>query len=132
MQAPVEESSITGINVTPLVDIILVVLIIFMATAPMISRRALKVDIPKAARHERAATEALQVVLNASREIFLSGQRVTQQELALALARHVRADEGVHVTLAADKSIAYGEVVGLLDAVRGAGVKRIGLEVQRR
>ena len=80
-----EDSAITGINVTPLVDIILVVLIIFMATAPLIHNRAMKVDLPKAAQHERAATEALQVVYNAQREISLSGKRVTEEQLGAEL-----------------------------------------------
>lgn len=132
MHSSSDESAITGINVTPLVDIILVVLIIFMATAPMISRRVLKVDVPKAARHERAATEALQIVYNAAKEISLSGTKMTSEELARALARQVSFNENLHVTLSADRILAYGDIVALLDVVRGAGVRRIGLEVSRK
>jgi biopolymer transport protein ExbD len=132
MQSSADEGYITAINVTPLVDILLVVLIIFMATAPLIHRRAIKVDVPKAAHNERAATEALQLVYNARREIFLSGQKVSPEELARVLAGFAHSDPDVHVSLSADKSISYGDVVGLLDIARGAGVKRIGLEVARK
>ena len=125
-----DEGAITAINVTPLVDIILVVLIIFMATAPLIQRRAIKVDVPKATHHDRSATEAVQIVMNEKRETFLEGKKVDAGELSKALQRHVMASPGVHVTLSADKALAYGEIVGLLDLVRGSGVKKIGLEVR--
>lgn len=127
-----DEGPITAINVTPLVDIILVVLIIFMATAPLIHRRAIKVDVPKASHHERAATEALQIVFNAQREVFLSGKKVTTEELARLMAGFVASDPAVHVSMSADRGVPYGEIIGLLDIVRGAGVKRIGLEVARK
>lgn len=127
-----DENAITGINVTPLVDIILVVLIIFMATAPLIQKRAVKVDVPKAAHHERAATEALQVVFNERRELTLAGKAVSREELARSLAARVAYESGVHVTLAADKALPYGEIMGILDVVRGSGVKKIGLEVRAK
>ena len=132
MQADNDEGPITAINVTPLVDIILVVLIIFMATAPLIQRRVLKVDVPKAAHHERAATEALQIVFNAKREIQLSGKPVSPQQLSAYLSRAVASEPELHVTMSADRGLAYGEIVGLLDLVRGAGVRKIGLEVVRK
>jgi biopolymer transport protein ExbD len=125
-----DDSAITGINVTPLVDIILVVLIIFMATAPLIHNRAMKVDLPKAAQHERAATEALQVVYNAQREISLSGQRMTQEQLGVALRALVARSADLRVALRADRNLPYGDIVQLLDVVRGAGVHKIGLEVK--
>ncbi|MFA6002756.1 MAG: biopolymer transporter ExbD [Elusimicrobiota bacterium] len=127
-----DDSAITGINVTPLVDIILVVLIIFMATAPLIHNRAMKVDLPKSSQHEKAATEALQVMLNAQREIYLSGKRVTAEELGRTLKGLCAASEDVRVALRADQVIPYGEIVAILDVVRGAGVRKIGLEVKPR
>ena len=132
MQASNDEASITSINVTPLVDILLVVLIIFMATAPMISRRALKVDVPKAAHNETTATEAMQVVFDGKRQLFLAGKPTTQPELSAALARNVAAHSDLHVTFSADKTLPYGEIVGILDLIRGAGVKKLGLEVKSK
>ncbi|MCX5797731.1 MAG: biopolymer transporter ExbD [Elusimicrobia bacterium] len=127
-----DDGPITAINVTPLVDIILVVLIIFMATAPLIHNRAMKVDLPKAAQHERAATEALQVVYNAQREISLSGKRVTEAQLGVELRSLVARSADLRVSLRADRNLPYGEIVQLLDVVRGAGVHKIGLEVKAK
>lgn len=127
-----DERAITDINVTPLVDIILVVLIIFMATAPIISRRAIKVDVPQAELHERTATEALQIVMDGDKKIYLSGNEVTFDNLRVLLSRHVAAQASVPVTLSAERTLAYEEIVNLLDVIRSAGVKKIGLEVRNR
>jgi biopolymer transport protein TolR len=127
-----DDAAITGINVTPLVDIILVVLIIFMATAPMIARRAIKVDMPKAAKHEKAATEAVQVAFKGNRELYLQGKVRTREQLASDLSGAVKGQPDLHVTFMADRTLAYGEIVEILDIVRGAGVRKIGLEVQRK
>lgn len=123
-----DNGAITGINVTPLVDIILVVLIIFMATAPMIQNRSVKVDLPKAQQAERSATEALDVTLTAERKLLLQGKPMTQDQIVRQLL--VVPDRAV--LLSADKSIPYGEVIALLDSIRSAGVKRIGLQVKAR
>jgi biopolymer transport protein ExbD len=127
-----DDGAITAINVTPFVDIILVVLIIFMATAPIIARRAIKVDVPKAAHHDRAATEAKAIVYTAQKELLLEGKKVSPDELKSALSAGTRADPDLHITLSADKGIAYGDIVGILDLIRGAGVRKIGLEVSRK
>jgi biopolymer transport protein ExbD len=127
-----DEAAITGINVTPLVDIILVVLIIFMATAPLIHNRAMKVDLPKAAKHEKAATEAVQVVYNAQKELTLSGRRVTEAQLGAELAALVSREADIRVALRADRNLSYGDIVQILDLVRGAGVHKIGLEVKAK
>ena len=124
------EGPITAINVTPLVDIILVVLITFMATAPLIQRRAMKVDVPQASHHEKTATEALKVTLDAKRELAVNGTPIKLEDLKARLARTVQTQPELHVTLGADKTLPYGEVVAVIDAVRGAGVKKLGLEVR--
>ena len=132
MRAELGEDAITGINITPLVDVVLVVLIIFMATAPMIARRALKVDLPKASKSDKVATEALPITLDGSRRLAIGGRSVSLDELRKLLAAAVAARPDQAVTLSADQALAYGEVAELLDAVRSAGVRKVGLEVRRK
>lgn len=126
------DEPITGINVTPLVDIVLVLLIIFMAVAPAISSRAVKVEVPKVAASDKAATEALPVALDGKRALTLSGRPTTIEELKKVLAVAVKESPNQAVTLAADKTIPYGEVAELLDAIRSSGVRKVGLEVRRK
>jgi biopolymer transport protein ExbD len=126
------DGPITGINVTPLVDVVLVVLIIFMATAPMISRRAIRVDVPKVAKSDKSATDALAVALDGKRELTLMGKPVTLDVLKKTLAAAIAARPDQAVSLSADKALPYGDVAELLDAVRSAGIKKVGLEVRRK
>ena len=126
------DGAITGINVTPLVDVILVVLIIFMATAPIIARRAIKLDLPKAAQQEKMATDSLNVALDASRRLTLSGKTVTPEQLKRALTLAVGANAAQPVTVSADRALPYGDVAALLDDIRAAGVRKVGLEVVRK
>ena len=127
-----DDAPITGINVTPLVDVVLVVLIIFMATAPMIARRAIRVEVPKVAKSEKNATDAMAVALNGKHELTLAGKLVTLDLLkkSLSAATAIKPDQAV--TLSADKTLPYGEVAELLDTVRSAGIKKVGLEVRRK
>ena len=122
---------ITGINVTPLVDVILVLLIIFMVTAPMLHRRALHVQIPKASQSERVATQALRVELDGKRRLWLEGKSMILEDLVAELKRRSEREPELPLSLAADQAVPYGEVVALLDRLRASGVKRIGLEVRR-
>ncbi|HXT02249.1 MAG TPA: biopolymer transporter ExbD [Elusimicrobiota bacterium] len=124
--------AITGINVTPLVDVLLVVLIIFMATAPILARRAIKLDLPKAALHEKMATDALSVALDAKHQLTLSGKPVTPEQLKRALTVAVSANAGQPVSVSADRGLSYGDVAALLDDIRSAGVRKVGLEVVRK
>jgi biopolymer transport protein ExbD len=132
MRAGDDDGPITGINVTPLVDVVLVVLIIFMATAPMIARRAIRVDVPRVAKSDKSATDALAVALDGKHELTLSGKRTTLDELKKVLSAAIAAKPEQAITLSADKALPYGEVAELLDAVRSSGIKKVGLEVQRK
>ena len=123
---------VTGINVTPMVDVVLVLLIIFMATAPLLSKRALNVSLPKSSQGEKRATATLQLFFTADRQVVLESEKVTPEALSSALAARLRIDPGLHVSVSADKAIPYGEVVGLLDVVRKAGVKKVALDVSAR
>jgi biopolymer transport protein ExbD len=127
-----DQESITGINVTPLVDVMLVLLIIFMATAPLLQRRAIHVNVPKAAKAERQATETTRIEFNEKKQILLDGKPLIKADLANELKIMVSREPALHVALAADQTIPYGDVVELLDLVKGAGVKRIGLDVRNK
>ncbi|MBK8575144.1 MAG: biopolymer transporter ExbD [Elusimicrobia bacterium] len=123
------EGLITGINVTPLVDVVLVLLIIFMATAPLIAKRALTVNVPRAATGERASA-ALQVTLTADRKILLEKSVFEMAGLSQELKVRLKWEPELRLTLAAEEGLPYGAVVELLDTIRAAGVKRVALEVR--
>jgi biopolymer transport protein ExbD len=128
-QAQQNGKIISGINVTPLVDITLVLLIIFMATSHIIAQRAMKLNLPKAANTAESPTPAVQVMMSADRAITLNGQPVSREALATNLKQMARLDPNLRVTLAADKTVDWDSVAGLLDDVRGAGISRLSAQV---
>ncbi|MBK6879571.1 MAG: biopolymer transporter ExbD [Elusimicrobia bacterium] len=119
---------ITGINVTPLVDVVLVLLIIFMATAPLIARRAVAINVPRAATGERA-TAALRVSYAADRTLLLEKTAFTLVTLAAELKSRRQLEPELNLAVAADAGLPYEAVMELLDTIRGAGVKKVALEV---
>ncbi|HEX4047166.1 MAG TPA: biopolymer transporter ExbD [Elusimicrobiota bacterium] len=128
-QAQQNGKIISGINVTPLVDITLVLLIIFMATSHIIAQRAMKLNLPKAANTAETPTPAVSIMMSADRALTLNGQPVTRDALAINLKQLARLDPNLRVTLAADKSVDWDSVAGILDDVRGAGISRMSAQV---
>src|SRR4029077_13738473 len=124
------EEAIFGINVTPLVDITLVLLIIFMATAHIIVHRSMSLSLPKVANAQTVPTRSIQIALEADKSLRLSNQPVTLQDLSVNLAQMARLDPRLKVTLSADERVSWGDVAAILDAIRGAGITHIATEVQ--
>ena len=127
-----DEEMISGINVTPLVDITLVLLIIFMATAHMIVHRSMNLSLPKLANTQSAPTQTIQIVLEADKSLALNGQKATPQDLGYNLGQMAHLDPSLKVTILADERVSWGDVAGVLDIVRGAGITHIATEVQQK
>ncbi len=124
-----EEESITDLNIAPLVDVILVLLIIFMATAPLIQRRTLSTNVPKVAQSEPKATATTNITIDANRQILLGDTAIQKADLKYQLGIMHKADPLLHIAILADETLPYGEVVEILDLVRGTGIKKVALEV---
>ena len=118
------------INVTPLVDVCLVLLIIFMVVLPTIVN-GLPVHLPNARTGDALSHEALQVTINADRTLYVGANVVRADELADALQR-ARAESNRPVVVRAEKSLEYGDVVRVLDACRTAGFDQVGLGTAKR
>jgi biopolymer transport protein ExbD len=123
--------AITQINVVPLVDIMLVLLIIFMLTASFISTPSIPVQVPKAYTSNPTAAASLSLVLTAKGEIYYSNKLVTRQQLAQTLEKAAALNPELRIVLSADAFAPHGQVVQLLDLARKAGVVKIALAVTR-
>lgn len=122
-----EDGTVTGINVTPLVDIMLVLLIVFMVTARLTAESELKIQLPKTATAASAATPALTVTMDAAGTLRLMRSPVDLNGLVAGLQREAKANPSVRVTVAADGRLPYQNVVDILDSIRKAGVTRVAL-----
>ena len=122
---------VTQINVVPLVDIMLVLLIIFMLTASFISTPTLPVNVPKALSSNPVAPPSQALVLNLQGEIFYRGQKTGRETLAEKLREDSALNPNLRIVLSADAAVPHGRVVELLDLVRQAGVSKIALGVAK-
>jgi biopolymer transport protein ExbD len=124
------DEPIFGINVTPLVDITLVLLIIFMATAHVIVHRSMNLSLPKVVNAQTVPTQSIQVALEADKTLRLNNQPVALADLSVNLGQMAKLDPSLKVTLSADERVSWGDVAAILDAIRGAGITHIATEVQ--
>ena len=125
------DEGIVGINVTPLVDIVLVLLIIFMVTAKLIVSKSVPLDLPKAASGSEVQT-VFSVVLLADASMQVDSKAVPNDDALLPLARAAREKNGpdLRAVIKADSSVPHGRVIHVLDLLKQAQVARIAFGVQ--
>ncbi len=116
------------INVTPLVDVMLVLLIIFMVTAPMLTQ-GLDVSLPEAEgkSFELASNNPVKVTITAVGAVYVDGTAVGADNLELTLGPVLRAKKVKRALLEADQGVPYGRVVAVLDVMNRAGVQQLGM-----
>jgi biopolymer transport protein ExbD len=129
-----DDDEITGINVTPLVDVMLVLLIVFMVTSTYIVQQSIQVQLPKADTGESTPhTKNLAFVIDKAGAIFLDGKPIRLEDIAARVKAERAGDEKVQLQalVAADKDTPHGFVVGLIDAVRRQGITDLAINVER-
>ena len=115
------------INVTPLVDVMLVLLVIFMVTAPMM-QQGVQVNLPKAdTRAMTPAEEAVVVSVDKSGKVFIDKEEIPAGELRKRLSELFVSRAKKEVFLKADAGVPYGEVVRTMADIKGAGIERLGM-----
>lgn len=128
---PEDDDVIAAINITPFVDIILVVLIIFMVTATTIVKSSIKVQLPEAATGEATDSKSLGLALTTDGQLLLDGNP-TDSEGVRAAIREARAGSAEVVCLvAADKAVAHGRLVWLIDLIRSEGVGKFAINIDK-
>jgi biopolymer transport protein TolR len=129
MQINKPKSYVAEINVTPFVDVMLVLLIIFMISAPMM-KEGMKVDLPEAQARALGESQDLVVTIGSNKVIDINGSPVElgRLEMVLSQIKEQRSVEAVY--LQADKGIPYGFVVQVMSVIRSSGLTKIGLVTQ--
>lgn len=121
------EKLLSEINVTPLVDVMLVLLIIFMVAAPML-QMGIDVNLPRVqAKSVEVGEEKLVITINSNREIFLNKMKIPVDGLTPKLSAIFQHRLDREVFLRADKSVPYGFVVEVMAEIRKSGVDRLGM-----
>jgi TolR protein len=118
--------ALAEINVTPLVDVMLVLLIIFMVTAPMM-QRGIDVALPQARSAQGAEEERLVVTVDRTNRVWLNESAVPLNLLEEHLQKAAGNLKAPFVYLRADRAIPYGDVMAVMDRIKRSGIERVGL-----
>lgn len=125
-----QDDEIVGINVTPLVDVMLVLLIIFMVTANYMTNQAISMELPKAATGENPGATGMNFSIDKDSQLFLDGKPVSFDDLGTIIAERKAAGKPLQALIAADQKTPHGIVVKLIDAVRKNGITDFAINVE--
>jgi len=125
-----DDDGIVDINVTPLVDVMLVLLIIFMVASTYIVKPSIEVDLPKAATGGETLDTTLSIVIGSKGELFLNGEEATEDSIIRRCQEISKKDKDAQAIIAADKRTSHGAVVRIIDLVRLNGVRRFAINIE--
>ncbi len=120
-----------SINVTPFVDVVLVLLVIFMVTSDFITPSAIHVDLPRAANGGELVNQTLNLVMAKNGQISLDGSVISRDKLEHRLRETTSQHERPQVVIAADQGVDYGRVIDLIDLVKAHGIEHFALQIDR-
>lgn len=120
------ETSLSEINVTPLVDVVLVLLIIFMLTAPIL-QSGIEVSVPKTKTVKAISEERVVITITKGQEVYLDNDHVKLDEIGDLLRKKFRDPRGQSVYVKADQDVAFGAFATVMSAVKQSGITNISI-----
>lgn len=125
-----DEDLISDINIVPFVDILLVILIIFMVTAPIVLRPSLKIKLPEARSGDRSGYTIFHLVVSSQEKIFLNGGKIDFSQLTGLAEEFILKNPEGQAIISADKNVPHGSVISILDQIKMGGIKKLGLSIE--
>ena len=122
-------SALADINITPLVDVVLVLLIIFMLTAPIL-QSGIEVDVPKTKTVKEITEDRLVISIDKQQRVFLGNDPINVHQIADTLRRKVRDPQHQSIFLRADENVPFGAFATVMDAVKQAGITNVSIVTQ--
>ena len=127
-----EESDISDINITPFVDVVLVLLVIFMITAPAIMKDVINLRLPKTETSDGKIMQTLGVAINRDGNILLNGQITDDAGLATATKESLAIDPLTQAVITADVEVVYGLVVKVIDLMKSVGLEKFAVQIEKQ
>ncbi|RLB55984.1 MAG: biopolymer transporter ExbD [Deltaproteobacteria bacterium] len=131
-RTPLDDDIITDINITPLVDIVLVLLIILMVTSNYISSQSIPMELPAASTAEAVPPEPLTVSIDADGQLFVQAEEATWEELSTRAQAFAESQSEPRAVIAADHSVSHGQFIRIVDLLREVGITRYAINVAAR
>jgi biopolymer transport protein ExbD len=127
-----DDEPIAAINIVPLVDVILVVLIIFMVTAPLVLKPVIDINLPKSSSGQESPPTPLNVAIGKDGAIMVNGQPATPEALSAVAAKTVAEKPDTAAILQADKSVTLETLTSVIDLIKTAGVKKVAFSIEKK
>ena len=124
--------AISEINVTPFVDVVLVLLVIFMVTAPMLVREQMSVNLPKAQSGEKSASQSISIQIDKSGLIRVMEKEIQVSDLVSEIKNLLLANPNAQAVISADQETKHGDVVQVMDLIKSAGMTRFAIQIERK
>ncbi len=121
---------ITGINVTPLVDVVLVLLVVLMVASTYVVAQTLKVQLPKASATDGPANKPQKVTLTSKGQLLFNDAPIEPEDLQKTLKEAAAADPDISLVVSADTTVEHGKVVAMIDMAKQAGIKQFAINVE--
>ena len=126
-----DDDEIGYINITPMVDVLLVLLVIFMVTANFLKQESVNINLPKVNAADPNVAQSIQVALTRDGKLLMEGIDISEDALIRKLSQESKYRPNMRVTLSADERLAYGSIARAMGLIRQSGVTRIALSVKR-
>ncbi|HET7209649.1 MAG TPA: biopolymer transporter ExbD [Terriglobales bacterium] len=123
------QSSLSEINITPLVDVVLVLLIIFMVTAPVL-QSGIEVSVPKTRTVKEITEERLVLTIDKSQRVFLGNDPVNINEIGAKLRQKIRDPQHQSIFIRADENVPFGAFATVMDSVKQSGITNVSIVTQ--
>ena len=123
------QTSLSDINITPLVDVVLVLLIIFMVTAPVL-QSGIELNVPKTRTVKEITEERLVVSINKQQRVFLGNDPVNINEIAARIKQKIRDPQHQAIFVRADEDVPFGAFATVMDAVKSSGITNVSIVTQ--
>lgn len=126
-----DAEGINEINITPFVDVVLVLLVIFMVTAPMMVKDILGLELPKVSNSDGQSASTLGISVSSQGQIFLNGEFVTDSELQSRLQELVKNNPQVQAVIGADGNSKHADFVKVIDLIKSVGLENFAIQVEK-
>ncbi len=123
------QSGLADINITPLVDVVLVLLIIFMVTAPVL-QSGIEVNVPKTRTVKEISEERIVITINKDQRVFLGNDAININQIAATLRKKIRDPRNQFIFLRADEDVPFGAFATVMDAVKQSGITNVSIVTQ--
>ncbi len=123
------QSALADINITPLVDVVLVLLIIFMLTAPVL-QSGIDVNVPKTRTVKEVTEERMVISIDKSQRVYLGNDPININEIGAKLRQRIRDPQHQSIYVRADEDVPFGAFATVMDAVKSSGITNVSIVTQ--